>query len=266
VDCRAAIHDTMRSIPVRTVTSRGTALLAALVTTLATVLAPATPVSAHANFVGSIPAAGSTVTTAPTNVRVFFSSAVKINESGLTVTGPSGARIDQNDSTVQPDPNRQTIRISLLPGIGPGEYTVNWHNVAEDGHHANGSFKFTISNSSTPQQSGRDFTLSTRAGPATHLTWGDGTQEDNYVLFRLATPGGLQSFAINANATSYTDSPLVPGVTYCYMLVVRSGTNVVGNTNIMCTVPGMSTVGEIIPGPEIEATLAMMLEELQTLD
>jgi methionine-rich copper-binding protein CopC len=246
------------------ITSRGVALAAALVTAFATWLVPA-PASAHANFVGAIPAPNATVATAPTNVRVFFSSAIKAEGSSMTVLGPGGGRVDMNDSAAQPDPNRQTLRVSLMPSLGPGEYTVNWNNVADDGHPANGSFKFLVSGSPISPAGGRNFALSSQSNsilPTVHLTWTDGTQEDNYQLLRVV-PNPTQTFNLPGNATSYVDNSVLPGQLYCYLLVPRSGNTALGNTNVLCVLVGISTVGEVPPGPEIQEVLARVLEELE---
>jgi methionine-rich copper-binding protein CopC len=250
----------MRSI----ITSHGAALAAALVTALATWLVPA-PASAHANFVGAIPAPNATVATAPTNVRVFFSSAIRAEGSAMTVIGPGGGRVDLNDSAAQPDPNRQTLRVSLMPSLGPGEYAVNWNNVADDGHPESGSFKFLVNSTPVSPAGGRNFALSSQSSgvlPTVHLTWTDGTQEDNYQLIRLV-PNPVQTFNLPGNAASYTDTMVLPGQLYCYILVPRSGNTPLGNTNGLCVLVGISTVGEVPPGPDMQEVLARVLEALE---
>jgi hypothetical protein len=117
---------------------------------------------------------------------------------------------------------------------------------------------------------GRNFTISTTSGasgmsdtvaqPAVQLTWTDGTQEDNYLLLRVA-PRPTTSFSLPGNASSFTDSRVLPGQDYCYILVPRNRSIVLGYSGVLCAVPGVSTVGVEVPGPEIEATLALVLPE-----
>ncbi len=119
------------------------ALAAALLVIV--VIASAMVASAHALYGSSVPAANSSVSSAPSTVKVLFVEGVNPKGSSLTVAGPSGVA-DKGDGHVdQNDPNRKTMLVSLKAGLPSGKYTVSWTTVsADDGETANGTFVFTV--------------------------------------------------------------------------------------------------------------------------
>ena len=114
--------------------------------TLVLAMALASVAFAHALYASSVPAANSTVGSVPSQVKALFVEGVNPQGSSLTVTGPSGARVDLNDGHVDLNvADRKTMVVSLKSGLGPGKYTVNWATVsADDGESASGSFVFTV--------------------------------------------------------------------------------------------------------------------------
>ena len=100
--------------------------------------------AAHAFPNGSEPAVGSTVSTPPAQVVVNFDSPIEQMFAKLSVFDSSGQAQD-NGTPVVSDDHRQ-LSIKLKP-LGPGEYTVKWTVVAEDGHRTEGSFNFTVAGS-----------------------------------------------------------------------------------------------------------------------
>jgi copper transport protein len=105
-------------------------------------------VSAHSDLVSSVPAAGSTVASAPERVVATFDNhdPLSASESLLTVTDASGAQVDMGDTTLdKSDADRKTLTVSLRTGLGNGVYTVNWKAVSDggDGSVTEGSFTFT---------------------------------------------------------------------------------------------------------------------------
>lgn len=90
----------------------------------------------------SDPKVGSTVTAAPTQVRIWFDSALEPPFSTLRVQNASGQQVDKGDGhVVASDP---TILEVSLPPIPPGTYRVLWSVVARDGHRTEGDYTFTI--------------------------------------------------------------------------------------------------------------------------
>ena len=123
-------------------------LLASILLFIALVLAfQAVPVSAHAEIVSSTPKAGTTLDAAPEAVTATFSQKLAPDESSLTVLDAQGARVDADDSAVDPaDTEGKSLRVSLKDDLPAGTYTVEWKTMsAEDGEATDGQFQFTIS-------------------------------------------------------------------------------------------------------------------------
>jgi LPXTG-motif cell wall-anchored protein len=107
---------------------------------------------AHAKLKSSIPAAGSTVATAPATVTTVFDNHDALTDaSSLKVTDASGAAVDKGDSALaKSDPDRKTLTVSLNEGLGNGTYTVTWTAVSSgDGSTATESFSFTVGAATT---------------------------------------------------------------------------------------------------------------------
>jgi methionine-rich copper-binding protein CopC len=123
--------------------------------------------SAHAKLKSSVPAAGSTVASAPSRVVAAFDNhdALSADGSVLKVTDASGAQVDQGDTALdKSDPDRKTLAVSLKSGLGQGVYNVAWTAVSEgDGSSEDGQFSFTVGAAS-----------SASAAPTQLPTTGDG--------------------------------------------------------------------------------------------
>jgi methionine-rich copper-binding protein CopC len=116
---------------------------AALVGAAAVFLAgPNSAAFAHAELRRSIPAIGTTVPTAPTEVLVNFSEPLESPFSSIVVRDVTGNRVDKADAHVDPD-DRTTMHVSLKP-LAPGNYTVLWHAVTTDTHRTEGSYAFRV--------------------------------------------------------------------------------------------------------------------------
>jgi methionine-rich copper-binding protein CopC len=101
---------------------------------------------AHAEYQSSTPANGAILAATPTTVRIVFSEGFVPEKSSASVVGPDGARADNNDAKPDPtDPDRTTMVLTLISGLGNGVYTVYWDTVsADDGDETNDSFTFTV--------------------------------------------------------------------------------------------------------------------------
>src|SRR2546422_6223161 len=85
-------------------------------------LGAAAPAWGHAFLDRAEPRVGSTVKSAPTQVRAWFTQNLEFAFSTLEVANERGERVDQG--VTQPDPgNPAALRIALKP-IGPGTYRV----------------------------------------------------------------------------------------------------------------------------------------------
>src|SRR5438045_273272 len=101
--------------------------------------------TAHAKVLSAIPAIGSTITRAPTNVTVFTAENINPDPklSNLFVYSPGGDLISQGDAKVSLS-NPKEMSIAIKPG-GNGVYIVQWITVsALDGDPDKGAFVFTV--------------------------------------------------------------------------------------------------------------------------
>jgi hypothetical protein len=110
-------------------------LLLAVLSSLATALAA----SAHAALRSMTPAAGSTVTTPPTEVVLTFNEAISTSFATVTVTDDDGRPVSRG----RPAVSGRTVT-QALEEIGPGRYTVAFRVVSEDGHPVSQKLSFAV--------------------------------------------------------------------------------------------------------------------------
>lgn len=123
-------------VPRRTRTVAAALLL--LAATLVLLVAP--PASAHDVLGGSSPAAGSTVTVAPVEVRLTFAEPPTAPGLGMAVTGPDGTSV----ATGAPRVEANEVTQALVPLTRSGTYTVAYRVVSADGHPVSGTFTFVL--------------------------------------------------------------------------------------------------------------------------
>jgi copper transport protein len=121
---------------------RSAYLLAALFLTAVGVLGPSLAALAHATLESTSPPDGSIVARAPATVSATFDESVGVSPDSLRVYAPNGQRADNGDTTHGHLP--QQITVGLLPGLGPGTYTVAWHVISADSHPVQGAFTFSV--------------------------------------------------------------------------------------------------------------------------
>ena len=97
---------------------------------------------AHAFPKTAEPAIDGTVSTAPHEVKVWFSGKLEPAFSKLDVHNSAGAEVDRGDAAVDPQ-DATVLRVSLKP-LPPGIYKVHWHAVSVDTHTTDGNFTFTV--------------------------------------------------------------------------------------------------------------------------
>ncbi|MEU0112610.1 copper resistance protein CopC [Streptomyces bobili] len=108
-----------------------------------TLLAGATPASAHAVFKSSDPREGSVLKTPPRQITVTFDEAVMLVENSLRVLDPDNRPATAGDPQ-HADGRAETARVPLGDGLGQGTYTVSWRVVSADGHAVTGAFTFSV--------------------------------------------------------------------------------------------------------------------------
>jgi methionine-rich copper-binding protein CopC len=103
----------------------------------------ATALLPHTRLVKSEPGKDSTVTTAPKELKLFFSEAVKASVAGV--------RLLASDSSVVPlgtlkngDGQPAPVVAPVTGAIKPGAYRVMWRVTGADGHPITGNYVFTV--------------------------------------------------------------------------------------------------------------------------
>ncbi len=96
---------------------------------------------AHAYPTHQAPSAGSTVSTSQKDVAIDFDDGLEPAFSSITVTDAQGKPMTSGKAVVDPS-NRKHMSVALGP-LTPGEYSVAWVAVAEDGHRTQGHYTFT---------------------------------------------------------------------------------------------------------------------------
>ena len=110
------------------------------------VLVPAGPAWAHNELLGSTPAAGATLTSAPDTVSLSF--AQKLNPDFTTIVLSDGAL--QRVPTSAPATDAGTGSVTPSTPLGNGVYTVAYRIVSKDGHVVQGSYQFTVADPAQP--------------------------------------------------------------------------------------------------------------------
>ncbi len=134
----------------------GALLLLGLLTTIAL---------AHAKFVKSEPAPDSTLTSAPSNVKIWFSEELDTKQSNIKVFNAAGAQVDNADSKVNLN-ERTLITVTLKSALANGVYMVKYHAVSDDDKgETDGDFKFTLNMQATPSAPTPAATVSATLAP-----------------------------------------------------------------------------------------------------
>jgi copper transport protein len=111
---------------------------------------------AHAVLLRSDPAQGAILTTAPSQISMWFTEDLNPNTSTATVINSAQHRLDLNNAHISPNDTRE-MDISLQPLLAPGTYSVQWTTQsADDGYVLRGSFLFSVTepNGTIPKTNG----------------------------------------------------------------------------------------------------------------
>ena len=95
---------------------------------------------AHGNLIRSDPADGAVVETAPRAVRLLFDDAIRA-QPGIKAIQNGGASILAGSARVV---DERTLVIPLRGGLQPGDYTVLWRALSDDGHSIAGIVTFGV--------------------------------------------------------------------------------------------------------------------------
>ena len=106
---------------------------------------------AHDEVVSTYPASGETVEAGQISITVDFSAEVMANErnEGFEI------RVSDSQGNIQPIGCLEASGVTLSSTTSlanPGDYKVDWRSVGNDGHAIEGSFKFSLVNTSGYEQ------------------------------------------------------------------------------------------------------------------
>ncbi len=102
---------------------------------------------AHACPKSQTPSAGAEVSAAPAQVSITFDAPLESMFCRLQVLNINDSDETNGHATLGSD--HRTLSVPLKP-LAPGEYTVRWAVVAEDGHRTEGSYTFTVTAAVSP--------------------------------------------------------------------------------------------------------------------
>jgi methionine-rich copper-binding protein CopC len=94
---------------------------------------------AHAFLDHAEPRVGTSVTSSPREVSLWFTQNLEAAFSTVEVRDANGARVDQG----KPQVSAGVMRIGLKP-LPPGTYKVHWHILSVDTHTTEGAFSFHV--------------------------------------------------------------------------------------------------------------------------
>ena len=103
-------------------------------------LVGAGPAAAHTRLLGSDPADGTSLDTAPTRISLQFNEAMQPGFSTVTVIGPDGTAFQTGDVTA----DGGAVSIGVAPLGAAGRYEIGYRVISEDGHPVTGSVSFTM--------------------------------------------------------------------------------------------------------------------------
>ena len=114
-----------------------------LITAILCCLAGVSAAHAHAFLVHAEPKVGSTVTAAPTEIKIWYTERVIVPFSDIKLADAAGRQIATSNKHV--DPSDGALLIVSVPALKPGKYTVSWRVTAVDTHVTHGAFLITVS-------------------------------------------------------------------------------------------------------------------------
>lgn len=97
---------------------------------------------AHAKLQSSDPQAGSTLASAPKQVRLKFNEALEPAFSKITLVGAGNKEIAV--TAVAVDKADPSVMTAQLPPLAAGAYRIRWSAMTHDSHKTKGEVPFTV--------------------------------------------------------------------------------------------------------------------------
>jgi methionine-rich copper-binding protein CopC len=99
---------------------------------------------AHTHLKAATPADKSVVNVAPANIVLKFSEAAKVTALTLHKDGEAEQKLTASPATASAEVT------AALPKLSPGQYSVDWRVISDDGHIMSGKLSFTFDPKATP--------------------------------------------------------------------------------------------------------------------
>lgn len=128
-------------------------------------LVPASPAAAHNTLLSSDPADGAALTEPPTWMTLVFDKSVPLETLSIELIDATGVITTLSGSTH--GATGDTVVVTPLPALTPGEVTTRWRLVGPDGHPLTGRVSFTVPASVTATIEATSATAQPGVGPDT---------------------------------------------------------------------------------------------------
>jgi hypothetical protein len=102
----------------------------------------AVPALAHSMLVKAEPPRRAVLTTAPTQVRLWFNEEIEGDYASLVVLDAEKHLVSEVKPRLAPDDPKSIVL--PLPELTPGKYSVKFRVLSVDGHVVDSSFDFTV--------------------------------------------------------------------------------------------------------------------------
>lgn len=132
---------------------------------LAVLVAPATPVAAHAVVIGTSPGTGEVLAQAPAEVSVSFNESVSIEADSIVVINADGTVVSQAATATG-----ATISAAVDPTT-TGWHAVSWWAVSNDGHPVSGAWTFRVGEGDETAPDGLEDQAAAAATPSASARW-----------------------------------------------------------------------------------------------
>ena len=161
----------------------------AAVCVIAAMLALPARAAAHAQLLGSVPADGATLRSAPSLFYFEFNQSVGGTLGAVRVYDAAGHEVDTL-SIIHPDGKQSWIGVGLKSGLPDGTYVATYRVISADTHIVYGGAEFNIGHASSSSVSVSGLIARDSAGEPTIVVMFGAVRALDYVTIALAA-GGL---------------------------------------------------------------------------
>lgn len=167
-------------------TTRLRAAALGVATALVVLLAPAAPAAAHDQLIGSDPAAGERLDSAPASLTLEFSA--EVMELGAMIIVADATREDWVDE--EPVVEGTVVSVALPEEMPAGGYEIRWRVVSSDGHPISGVIPFTVGDAEPYERTPSAAPSGTADAQDARSTQDDQSTQDSGGVARVALLGG----------------------------------------------------------------------------